>query len=211
METDTDIEYAFSELSETAKQNARDKYKFSGYPHHDWWNNVYEDANQIAKILGLDIESPKVSRTGRNYTNIDISFSGFWSQGDGACFKGYYRFNPEAVNKINEYCNDEELIRIATELTVMQTTQRLKGCEFFSATICQSGSYSHSNTMTFDIHDFATDEVGEVDENQFGQLMCDFADWIYKTLEAQHDYLTSDEVVDERLAEEKFDVDGVCL
>ena len=65
--------------------------------------------------------------------------------------------------------------------------------------------------MKFDIHDFGVDEVGEPDEDAFAQLMRDFADWIYKTLEAEHDWLTSDEVVDEALAEETFDEDGAVI
>ena len=212
MEQDCECrEYTFSELSETAKQSARNKYTSGDYPHDEWWDNVYEDANCIAKILGLDIESTRTLKNGKCVLDVDINFSGFCSQGDGACFKGYYRFNPKAVDEINAYCIDGKLIRIATELTAMQCTQRLKGCEPFSATIRQSGNYSHSNSMGFDIQDWGIDEIGEPDEDQFAQLMRDFADWIYKTLEAEHNYLMSDEVVDERLAEEKFDVDGVCL
>jgi hypothetical protein len=45
-------------------------------------------------------------------------------------------------------------------------------------------------------------------EDDVTQLMRDFADWIYKNLEAEHDYLTSDECIDQYLAEEKFDADG---
>ena len=136
MEIDTDIEYAFSELSETAKQSARNKYTSGDYPHDEWWDNVYEDANCIAKILGLDIESTRTLKNGKCVLDVDINFSGFCSQGDGACFKGYYRFNPKAVDVLNfEGCIDKELIRIATELTMMQMTQRLLGCEPFAANI----------------------------------------------------------------------------
>ena len=65
--------------------------------------------------------------------------------------------------------------------------------------------------MNYDIFDWGIDEVGEPNEDQFAQLMRDFADWVYKTLEAEHDYLISDEVVDEHLAEEKFDVNGLMI
>lgn len=207
-----DQEYEFSELSETAKQKAREDYTSGDYPGYNWWDGVYEDANTMAKILGLDIETSRIRMGNKGtYTEINISFSGFCSQGDGASFKGSYRYNPNAVAEMKENCNDVELIRIATELSVMQAVQRLKGCEYFSALIRQSGNYSHSNTMGFDIHDLGIDEVGDVDENQFAQLMRDFADWIYNMLEKQNDWLYSDECVDERLAEEKFDEGGVMI
>lgn len=204
-------EYEFSELSERAKEKAREDYRSGDYPGYDWWDNVYEDANYIAKIFGLDIESTRVLKNGGTVLDIDINFSGFYSQGDGASFRGSYRHNPMAVTLIRDHCNDVELIRIADELTAMQTTQRLKGCEFFSANIRQDGRYSHSHTMNFDIHDWGIDEIGEVDEDQFAQLMRDFADWIYESLKAENDYFMSDECVDERLSEEKFDEDGVII
>ena len=36
----------------------------------------------------------------------------------------------------------------------------------------------------------------------FIQLMRDFADWIYKEIEADYDYITSDEAINERLTED---------
>ena len=213
--TPEQTEFKFSGLSDRAKERAREGYKSRDYPHDDWWDGVYEDANHIAKILGLDIESTRTLRGGGTVLDIDISFSGFWSQGDGASFKGSYRYNPKAVDEINAYCNDAELIRIASELTAMQIAQRLLGYDFFTARITTSVSYNHSYSMDSKIHDwgtFADDSgVGEVNEDEFAQLMRDFADWIYKSLENEHDYLTSNEVVDEHLVDEIFDECGNSL
>lgn len=201
--------YDFSELSDDAKEKARDVFRSNGYPFWDWWDSVFEDVNAIAKILGLDITERKTNKSGRVYDQINIYFSGFWSQGDGASFAGRYQYNPRAVDEIIAYCSDDELIRIATELTVMQTTQRLLGLDHFHARITTSAGYCHSGSMDFEIDDYGSDEIGEVDEDKFAQLMRDFADWIYKVLEKEHDHFMSDEVVDEELAEEKFDEDGI--
>jgi len=201
-------EYDFSELSDSAKAKAREDHTGDGYLDHDWWEYVYEDANRVAKILGLDIESTRVLPKKGTVLTININFSGFSCQGDGACFIGCYEFNEKAVKEMQSYCNDEELIRIAQELTLMQLTQRLKGVESFKATIKTSGNYCHSDTMNCDVTDWGIDEVGEPDEKEFLQLMRDFADWIYATLEKENDWLYSDECVDEALADKKFDVDG---
>lgn len=211
----TTDEYIFSELSDTAKQKAREEFTSGDYPKYEWWDGVYEDANRVAKILGLDIESSRTTKKGHRVTDIEISFSGFWSQGDGASFEGSYQLNPKAVDEINEYCCDEKLIRIATELTMMQITRRLTGAAPLTANISKSGRYSHSGSMNIEVNsEYEDDEHCQISlslEHQFTQLMRDFADWIYRSLENEHDHLTSDEYVEERLAEEKFDVDGVLI
>lgn len=205
--------YSFKDLADKAKETARDKFRYSfDYLHYDWWDDVYEDANQVAKILGLDIETTRATKTGKKVNTIGITFSGFCSQGDGASFEGSYRYNPEAAQQIAAYCpEDTELIRIASELTAMQTAQRLRSLEYFRATITQGGHYSHPWTMNFGIHDYGDDEIGTPDEDQFAQLMRDFADWIYKALENEYDHLMSDEVVDGYLEQEKFDESGAIV
>ena len=50
-----------------------------------------------------------------------IWFSGFWSQGDGACFEGRYAYAPRASLRIRDYApRDTELHRIADALQALQ-------------------------------------------------------------------------------------------
>lgn len=195
----------FAELSEEAKRAAREKYTSGSYPYDDWWDGVYEDANGIAKILGFDLESSRLLKNGRQITQINITFSGFWSQGDGASISGDYQFNPNAIAEIKDYCDDDELMDLAKQLTLMQLNQRLQGCEPFSAVIRPVGNYAN---VSIDIRDYGIDEIGEPDESKFDDIVCGFNDWIYKSLEKEHDYLTSDEYVDERLTEDDKDFDS---
>ena len=209
-------EYTFAELSETAKDKARDNIRYTEhYLDYEWWDSTCEDAARIATILGLDVEDTIFdSKFTTSHTRINISFSGFSSQGDGACFEGRYTFNPKSVKEIKAYCNDEELIRIATELHAMQITERLMGREYFGAKITTSGRYSHSHTMSCEMtSEDSSDErqPEETDEGQFAQLMRDFAGWIYSTLEDEHDHLMSDEVVDGQFTDEKFDESGSII
>jgi len=125
---------------------------------------------------------------------------------------------PDAVQKIKSECNDEELIRIAQELALLQVTRRIKGLEPFSATIKADGRYSHSRTMSValsgwdDDDGMSDDPVAEIEES-VTKLMRDFADWIYKQLETEYDYLCSDEYVNEHLedSDDLFDEDGVMI
>ena len=203
-------EFTFDELSEKAKDKARSDYTSGEYLHEDWWEHIYYDAVNMGQMLGIEIgATTHVSTKGRNYTTTNIWFSGFGSQGDGACFDGTYRYAPDAAKHIDQETTDEELLRIAKELTLMHVTQRLQGLEYFTAAI----HAERNNSIRTEIRDWGVDEVGEPDEEKFRRLMQDFADWIYKQLETENDYLYSDEYVDEQMSEKDcmFDESGVII
>lgn len=209
-EIEEKTEFAFDELSDSAKQTALDAERYSeGYLHHEWWDGVYEDAVNMAAILGIEISTTRhTPHKGKPYYSTDISFSGFSSQGDGASFEGSYKPKPDAVEKItNAAPQDKELLRIATALSVLNITQRLLGGEPLECRIMATGRYSHSGTMhiTYD-----GDWPGTAEEDLL-QLMRDFADWIYKRLDEEHDYLMSDDVVAEQLADSTFDEFGSVI
>ena len=82
MRTETTTLYQFDELSDDAKEKARYWYR-SGALDYEWWDAVYDDAVQCAALLGID-----VATRGDRRTQPAIFFSGFNSQGDGACFDG---------------------------------------------------------------------------------------------------------------------------
>jgi hypothetical protein len=144
-----------------------------------------------------------------------IYFSGFASQGDGACYTGWYRCKPDAVKLIKAECNDNELLAIAEGLIAAQVHSKfIYGGSAMEVKITQSGNYSHSYTMQFDIN--WTDPEGKfqedcIDHFGFEPLLRRFADWIYTRLEAEHDYLTSDEYLNDQLADMTFDGDGVMI
>jgi hypothetical protein len=56
-----------------------------------------------------------------------------------------------------------------------------------------------------------TEEENDAITGEVTLLMRDFADWIYERLEQEHDYLLSDETVDEQLADANFDEDGTII
>lgn len=211
-----EVTYKFSELSERAKRTARDHHTSGEYLHEDWWEWVYEDAVRMGAMLGIEISTTThQGRLGKTYQTTDIYFSGFYSQGDGACFAGNYRFAPDAVEKIQQETTDKELLRIAQGLSLLQLTRMLKGFAFFSATLTTSGRYSHSGTMAVNVNSEDEDDehsqISEDLEDEITQFMRDFADLIYKWLEQEHDYLTSDECVDQYLIDEKFDETGCVI
>lgn len=72
--------YKFEELSEPAKEKAREWYRYA--TNCDFVDfhaaSAIEDFCEIASKIGFSIDSD------------DVHWSGFWSQGDGASFTGYF-------------------------------------------------------------------------------------------------------------------------
>lgn len=215
--TRSDPVFKFDELSDSAKEKAREWFR-TDYPDHDWWDGVYEDAERCAKFLGIEMGRKAQAKTPTIY------FSGFWSQGDGACFEGTYNY-PEfdsversPTQMIRGYApKDAELHRIADELEELQAQQAvLCPGSRITAHMKHRGHYYHSGCMevTFGIDAFGRDDFdAELDasiDQRLTQAMRDFADWIYSQLEKEHDWLTADEQVDESISanEYTFDEDG---
>lgn len=201
--------YKFDELSDRAKEKARDWYRQTALDY-DWYDSVYEDAATCGNILGIDLNQKPVKLMGGG-TRCDpaIYFSGFSSQGDGACFEGTYSYAKGAAKKIREHApQDTELHRIADELQALQRRY------FYSleATMKHRGHYSHSHCMEFTVtaeRDNLPPLTGDA-EDALPELMRDFADWIYSQLEKEYEWLMSDEQVDEsiRANEYEFEEDG---
>ncbi len=146
----------------------------------NWYEFVQNDFNQILTMLG--------------YYNIDTYFSGFWSQGDGACFTANYYYEVGNIQKLKEYApQEEELHRIARELMLMQ-----KRVSFdLTANISQTGRYSHEMTMRCEVASYqnrvSDDIIAEKCEDTFLDLSRDLAIWYYKRLTKEYEYLMEQE------------------
>ena len=89
-ETRTRTLYKLDELSSEAQQHALENQ--SRFESEDFDPEfVYDDAATIADLFGLDIRQTRETRmNGEHYYAPTIYYSGFSSQGDGACFEGRY-------------------------------------------------------------------------------------------------------------------------
>ena len=211
--------YAFSELSDKAKQKALDYFR-EGACTDSWWHDaIFEDCARIFDILG--IVSHRVERwhncttgkSGSREVKPDISFSGFWSQGDGASFEGTWYYRRGMAKAMRAYApQDSELQEIAEGLQEMQRRTFYK----LSARIVRTDShYCHENTVGFEFEidgdswrAISEDVTGGV-ENYMRRLMR----WIYRQLEAEYNYQTSDEAIMETIDanEYEFEASGALV
>lgn len=210
-----DVTFSFAELSDKAKERAREKLRTSSsYLGHEWWDYVYEDAVECGRLLGIEI-GKKYHKTmnGREVGTPAIYFSGFCSQGDGASFEGSYSL-PEDPMAVTRYAPlDETLKNLAERLVVLQTRVRLEHDGGIRADItADSSRYYHSSTMNIEIGMDDEERVDALDFAEIGEeitsIMREFADWIYERLEQEYDYLMSDECVDGYLEDLMFDDEG---
>lgn len=171
----------FEELNESEKQDALEEHRDWNVSDSFWYEHAYEHAKEIGALIGFDIDR--------------IYFSGFWSQGDGACFEGDLAYTKNRVQSVREYApNDTELHGIAQAWADLQKRHFYQ----IAAKVKQSGHYVHEYCTSFDV--WRGDEYASGDlEESVQEIARDFMRWIYGRLESEYEYYTSDECVAESL------------
>ena len=166
MQTKVIETYGIEELEGRAKENALEWLR-EGLDY-EWWDSVYEDAKEVGECLGIRVD--------------DISFSGFYSQGDGCCFSGYYTYRKGWKKALKDYApKGQELLRIGQKL---QSIQRPTFYELGGA-INGDDQYWRTN---IELHRQYSGHEAKINE-----VLRDFAHWIYKALQTEYEWLTSEE------------------
>lgn len=190
--------YRFEELSEDAKGRARGWYRELA-PHDDWWDAVYEDFERVCEILGIRLKTTPVRLIGGGARQRPcIWLSGFWSQGDGACFEGYLSHAKGVTHRIRDYApQDATLHGIADTLQAIQKRNFYQLC----AEASHRSSYYHEYTMSVHVtRDSATWQPPSEDAEEIvTEALRDLARWLYRQLEAEYEHLTSDDAVEESI------------
>jgi hypothetical protein len=196
--------YTFDELSDDAKDTARNWYRRSSDGDTYWSESVLEQGAEVCRILGIELATRPVKlMNGDTRREPVIYFSGFSSQGDGACFEGTYRYAPGAARKLRaEYPQDEPLHRIAVEL------QQIQRAWFYrlEASISHRGNYYHSMSVSIDVDDASgLRTVDDRTAEDISDALRDVMNWIYRRLEAEYEYQNSDEVIDENMRANEYE------
>ena len=205
--TITKTAYQFAELSEKAKKKARDWMRSADSFEADFED--FEDFENVAAILGIEFKQRQIPlMSGKTRSESAIFYSGFSSQGDGACFEGSFAYAKGMAKKIRDYApKDETLHNIADRLAELQR----KNFYRVSGSVSHSGHYYHRYCTSFDVVDSRSgDNVAADVETEMTEIIRDFMLWIYRQLESEYEYRMSDEAIDETIAanEYLFDEDG---
>lgn len=216
--------YTFDELSDRAKERARDWYR--SVANDDFSScgaeSTIEDAARMADLLGINLRNRRVRlMNGGTRLEPEVYWSGFSSQGDGACFVGTYSYKPGSVKAIAAeappgddaaHKQNNELNRIARDLAELQRPHFYK----LSASVRHTGHYSHEHSTTIDVDcecascQRGNNVDGKARDENVADLLRDFMRWIYRALEAEWIYQNSNEQVDDmiRANDYEFNEDG---
>ena len=196
-------------LSPARRKALLEKHRNTTVDNIDWWDGVYEGLVEDCKAQGIC-----TFRTA-------IYFSGFWSQGDGACFAGHVQDWPKFLTAFGRPELAALYQKFDEHLTLSWTQD--------------DGRYCHENCTSFSSDLYISNPYDEETEPLqhdawpmaykngaiFEDLEEDFIEFVrgrmrdlYHDLEEEYDYLTSDEAVveylleysDELLVEETEDV-----
>ena len=183
--------YKFDELSDAAKQKALNAWRDLGGFDDEY---VIDYCKEAAKMFGLDIDK--------------IYYSGFSSQGDGACFEGRYKYKAGALAAVKkEWPKWTALHGIVERLEAVQKRNFYR----LTAVIKHRGHYYHSGCMLIDVEDSENQyrDLKDAEDSVIDELR-DFADLIYAMLSDEYDYTQSDAYVTENIQGNgvEFTVDG---
>ena len=193
--------YKYEELNDRAKQRARECYLEGGLDY-SWWEFCYDDFARVAEILGIDLSQRAVPlMNGKCRYEPEIYFSGFNHQGSGSSFCGTYGYAKGAVAKIKEYApQDKELHRIAQGL---QDVQRR---HFYRLIADITSVRDHYIRVEVEDSENRYRDIGDAEDDVRG-LMNDFNDWMFKCLQDEYEYLTSDEAAEESIIANEYEFD----
>lgn len=191
MTTKTVNLYTFNELSDSAKERARQWWREASSDDTFWSECTIEEAKEQGENMGLDID--------------EIYWSGFCSQGDGACYVGSWNANRVKAGETAKDWGDspetKEIRRIASQFE--ETAKNFPNASFRAK---HRGHYSHEFCTNFDVSLGEDEDNGSISQEEWsraeGDLIetaRDYMSWIYKQLEKEYKYQNSDEVIDELL------------
>jgi arginyl-tRNA synthetase len=188
----------FNDLPARVRDEILDKYRDIN-TGHDWWDGVYDLFKTDMEEIGIEVD--------RMY------FSGFWSQGDGACFEGMVRDWPEFLTSLGYTC--PALLDHAAAQFRFYVTHRghhyHENCTHFNVDLPLP---EHDEDQYF-IDGYCPHEPGSLHEatwmvlingythssleEQFIEAFKNHMRELYNRLETEYDDLTSDETVLESL------------
>ena len=167
-----------------------EKYRYINVEHNNWWDCVESDFIEDMKQVGIHVDK--------------IYFSGFWSQGDGACFVGSL---DNALTYLNHHHVDQfPMLRKLIEMggTVWATSDH-RGRYYHSSSVsinaeceafwqCANPKSELQEAVIQRWDDMVDKEIVDF-EAALAEQWRTYLNDLYTKLEEEHDYLTSDDGV----------------
>jgi hypothetical protein len=186
----------FGDLSDEAKANAIENARDINVDLEDWADPIIEGFVENMNEAGI--------------SDVEVEYSGFWSQGDGACFTGVVRGEEDKITLITKELGMNVYPEVIENIYIRIAKN--------------SGRYSHSRTMNAEVEVDGDDEI-ELDmgtgliipiniQDQCELIQARLEEWargkadeLYDKLEKSYDDLCSDEAVSQCLIANEYEYD----
>lgn len=196
--------FRFDELSDKAKERARDWYRELGLDECGM-EHVVDDFATVCDALGIDVRQ-RSYRTmgGETRYQPDVCYSVAHCQGDFASFACRYAYKKGGLAALKAHAPQDKTLHAIGER--LQEVQRKA---FYK--VEASSQHTHRNGMSVSV--WIADECRDAsdwEEEEVRDCMRDLAHWLYTQLREEVEYRYSEEYVDEaiRINEYTFDEDG---
>jgi len=194
--------YLFSELSDAAKAKALDwarHLESQCFGDFDPWR---DDWVTIGGMFGIEFRHHKVVPIGgEKYARMEPDI--FWSlhhQGAGVSYVGKYSHNQKAVAAIKAYAPQDEVL---AEIAAMLDKAQAKYDGKLEATIAPFGHSGHC--LGVDVAHPDDIAIAPDDEALVRMALRMFAGWMFKYLNTEYDYRTSDEALVEMIESNAYE------
>lgn len=178
-------------VNSAQRERLLEEHRFINVEYDDWWDCIESDFREDMRKIGINVNR--------------IYFSGFWSQGDGACFEGTF----DNVRTYLDHHHKDQYPMIR---------KLLDHGGYVYAECKHSGRYYHENCTEIivvaserfyhliecptEFHEQISDQWDKLLDDElaaFEQAVIDqwrgYMQDLYRKLESEYDYLTSDEAV----------------
>lgn len=170
--------YQINELSEEAREVAMS----------DWLDNGEIDLDYL-------LEDFKSELANYGFTSVEIQYSGFWSQGDGASFTGF-------LDSVEIFLAKNRKHALA---------KKIKNIDEVSMHVTRHNhQYSHERTVGVCLNDILDSDDSTELEKYLDAWVEDYSLDMYKRLQEEYEYRTSDENIIEDIeqSEATFTANG---
>jgi hypothetical protein len=175
--------YTVDELDEKVRNTVIEEYR-DILVEYDWWEPIYEGFREDMRELGLEGE---------------LCFSGFYSQGDGACF-------------VSETVDTDLLVRTLYESGYDIPEDALLYSGDYSIRISKvHASFANQYSHEYTIEAVITNEGDRIPVTDIAKLENVLTEWIrsecklvYKNLETYYDELVTDDAILETIRDNNW-------
>jgi hypothetical protein len=200
--------YSFNQLDKQAKQKALTTYQDSNIGF-DWWNDEFDDFITLCSYMGIAVHKDS------------IKFRGFYSQGDGSGFSALVDISKLVKAIANQSWKDyapiQEFVFIVPQIDQRVMALVAKGLwPSEPQIVCRSRQYGVVTDLGISevikdgkTHDNIFEELDKLEEwlRSVAEILNQY---LYKSLENQYEFLTSDTAIKESILtnEYLFTADG---